>query len=101
MSSTKQPVEASGFIGFVNPEAERNGKNLLQQLVSTLGDSTVTATVDHSFFTMLPDMEAYRRLVQTLDPDNATEALTALNDLVVMNEFESTATRITYMTKRN
>lgn len=91
MRSSKEAVEASGFIGFINPESDRNGKDLLQQLVSTQGRSTVTATADHRFFTMLPDMEAYRRLVQTLDADDATEALTALNDLVTLNEFESTA----------
>jgi energy-coupling factor transporter ATP-binding protein EcfA2 len=91
MRSSKGAVEASGFIGFINPESDRNGKNLLQQLVSTQGRSTVTATADHRFFTMLPDMEAYRRLVQTLDADDATEALIALNDLVALNEFESTA----------
>lgn len=89
--SAKEAVEASGFIGFINPEADRNGKDLLQQLVSTQGESTVTATTDHRFFTMLPDMEAYRRLVQALEADDATEALTALNDLVALNEFESTA----------
>lgn len=91
MRSSKDAVEASGFIGFITPEANRNGKDLLQQLVSTQGRSTVTATADHRFFTMLPDMEAYRQLVQTLDADDATEALTALNDLVALNEFESTA----------
>jgi ABC-type branched-subunit amino acid transport system ATPase component len=91
MRSSKEAVEASGFIGFINPEAGRNGKDLLQQLVSTQGKSTVTATSDHRFFTMLPDMEAYRLLVQTLDADDATEALIALNDLVALNEFESTS----------
>lgn len=91
MRSEEEAVEASGFIGFINPEADRNGKDLLQQLVSTRGESIVTATTDHRFFTMLPDMEAYRRLVQTLGADDATEALTALNDLVALSEFESTA----------
>ena len=89
--SAKEAVEASGFIGFVNPEADRNGKDLLQQLTSAQGELTVTATIYHRFFTMLPDMEAYRRLVQTLDADDATKALTALNDLVALSEFESTS----------
>lgn len=89
--SAKLAVDATGFIGFINPKADRNGKDLLQQLVSTQGESTVTATTEHRFFTMLPDMEAYRRLVQTLDVDEVTQALTALNDLVALNEFESTA----------
>lgn len=91
LRSMKDAVEANGFIGFINPQTDRNGKDLLQQLVSTHGESTVTATTDHQFFTMLPDMEAYRRLVQTLDADDATQALIALNDLVALNEFESTA----------
>lgn len=91
MRSSKEVVEASGFIGFINPDAKRNGKDLLQQLVLTEGKSTVAATADHRFFTMLPDMEAYRRLIQALDADYATQALTALNDLVALNEFVSTA----------
>ncbi len=90
MRSPQVAVQARGFIGFINPEAKQNGNNLLQQLVSTEGKSTVAATTDHQFFTMLPDMEAYRRLVQTLDADDATQVLTALNDLVALNEFEST-----------
>jgi len=91
MRFSQEVVEASGFIGFISPEAKQNGKELLQQLVLTEGKSTVSATTDHQFFTMLPDMEAYRRLVQTLDADAATQALTALNDLVALNEFESSA----------
>lgn len=91
MHSAKEVVEASGLIGFIDPKADRNGKDLLQQLVSPHSDLTVAATIDHRFFTMLPDMEAYRRLVQILDADDATKALTALNDLVALSEFESTA----------
>lgn len=90
MRSTNEVVHESGFIGFLNPAADRNGKDLLQQLISTQDESTVEATSDHHFFTMLPDMEAYRRLVQTLDADDATAALITLNDLVALNEFKST-----------
>lgn len=89
MRSSVDVVHASGFIGFINPEADRNGKDLLQQLVSTQGESTIAVTTDHHFFTMLPDMEAYRWLVQTLDADDATAVLNALNDLVALNEFDS------------
>ncbi len=91
MRSARELVDASGFIGFINSDTEQNGKDLLKQLISPLGELTVTATPDHRFFTMLPDMEAYRRLVQILDASDATEVLTALNDLVTLNEFESTA----------
>lgn len=99
MRSTNEAVHESGFIGFLNPAADRNGKDLLQQLVSTQDESTVEATSDHHFFTMLPDMEAYRRLVQTLDADDATAALTALNDLVALNEFKSTVSILNLATQ--
>jgi predicted ATPase len=91
LRTSKVTLHTSGFIGFINPEADQNGKDLLQQLVSTQGEKTVEATSNHHFFTMLPDMEAYRRFVQELDADDATAALTALNDLVALNEFESNA----------
>lgn len=90
--SAKDVVDANGLIGFITSKTQRNGKDLLRQLVSPQSELTVAATIDHGFFTMLPDMEAYRRLVQILDSDDATEVLTALNDLVALNEFESTAT---------
>lgn len=91
VSSMREVVHASGFIGFINSEGDRNGEDLLEQLVLIQGESTVKATADHHFFTMLTDMEAYRRLVQTLDADGATAVLTALNDLVALNEFASRA----------
>lgn len=99
MRTKHQRVETSGFIGFINAEAGRNGKDLLQQLIGAQGESSVEAKADHQFFTMLPDMEAYRRLVQALDPDDATRVLTALNDLVALNEFESTATILNLATQ--
>lgn len=89
--SARETIDASGFIGFIYPDADRNGKDLLQRLVSPQGELTVTATSDHPFFTMLPDMEAYRRLIQLLGTGDAKEALTRLNDLVALNEFEPTA----------
>ena len=90
MRTADQPVHANGFIGFIAHEENLSGKNLLEQLVSTQGESTITAKAEHRFFTMLSDMESYRRLVQALGADDATEALTAVNDLVALNEFDST-----------
>jgi hypothetical protein len=91
MRSAEETVNASGFIGFINQETNQNGKDLLQLLVSTQGEKTVEATINHHFFTMLPDMEAYRSLVQKLGADDAATVLTTLNDLVALNEFGSTA----------
>jgi energy-coupling factor transporter ATP-binding protein EcfA2 len=39
------------------------------------------------FFTMLPDMESYRRIVQLLGPEEARSILTALNDVVAAEAY--------------
>lgn len=83
----KELVEARGFIGFIAKEEASNGKNLLQQLISMRGTATVTPTSENTYFTMLPDMATYRRLVQTLDPNDASAVLIAVNDLVALDEF--------------
>lgn len=90
-SGNKQPVYASGFIGFIAANSNRNGNDLLEQLIANRGESTVTATAEHRFFTMLPDMESYRGLVQALGFDYATEVLRVVNDLVALNEFDSSS----------
>lgn len=85
------PAEASGLIGFIATEAGRTDRDLLEQLVSTQGKSTVAASADHRFFTMLPSMESYRSLVQVLGADDATQALIAVHDLVALSEFDATS----------
>ncbi|WP_052367762.1 AAA family ATPase [Algiphilus aromaticivorans] len=88
--SSLEPIQESGLIGFISPETDQNGRGLLERLTSIRGGSTITATVEHRFFTMLPDMEAYRRLIQRLGPDDATKVLLAIHDLVALKEFEPT-----------
>lgn len=93
------PISASGFIGFIKTGNERNGKDLLQQLVGARNDSPVPTTLEHRFFTMLPDMEAYRHLIQQLGSDDATTALNAVNDLVALNEFDTSSDILDLATK--
>lgn len=87
--SLDELVVADGFIGFVLEEAGKNVRELLEQLASSQADEASERILKNPFFTMLPDMEAYRDLVQQLGPDDAVEVLSAVNDLVVLNEFES------------
>ena len=91
----KQPIRASGFIGFIEPEGRQNANVLIEQLVAGGGSETAHVMSEQvpRFFTMLPDMEAYRRLVQQLGSDDATAVLTAVNDLVALNEFDSSIPR--------
>jgi len=91
VGAERPPIEESGFIGFIAADSNRTDRKLLEQLLAAAGETTHTARSEHRFFTMLPDMEAYRRLVQTLNADDATAALTAVNDLVALSEFNSTA----------
>jgi len=99
MLSTDNPISAIGFIGFVDSEKERNGIDLLAQLLATRGEATVRATLEHRFFTMLPDMESYRRLVQELGADASMITLTVVNDLVALNEFESSSEMLNIATR--
>lgn len=89
--SAEQPVRAHGFIGFIDSDGRQDARELIEQHLSLDGGKTVRITSEraHSFFTMLPDMEAYRRLVQQLDSVDAAAVLTAVNDLVALNEFDS------------
>lgn len=91
VSGNKEPVYTSGYLGFIAENSNRNGIDLLKQIVTTKGESTVTATAEHLFFTMLPNMETYRSLIQTLGSDYATEALRVVNDLVALNEYDSSS----------
>lgn len=91
LDNVVEAVEESGFIGFVDQSAKRNGKDYLQELVLNSGGPTIGATANQRFFTMLPDMEAYRRIVQVLTPDGAQKVLTALNDLVALSEFDQSS----------
>ena len=85
------PIRARGFIGFIEPDGKQDARELIEQLIPLHGGKTVLATSERAprFFTMLPDMEAYRRLVQQLDSVDAAAVLTAVNDLVALNEFDS------------
>ncbi|MBK8285918.1 MAG: AAA family ATPase [Ahniella sp.] len=90
MHEATPSVEMTGLIGFINSEGQ-NVRVLLQQLVSAQATSTDAVATEHRFFTMLPDMEAYRRLVQLLGADDATQVLSTLNDLVALSEFGSSS----------
>jgi hypothetical protein len=96
MSSSAEGVEASGLISL---ESDRDGNDLLQQLVPTRFKSSVPATADLLFFTMLLDMAACRRLVETLDADGAMEAPTELSHPLALNDFESTSPILVLATK--
>ncbi|MPS34323.1 MAG: ATP-binding protein [Stenotrophomonas sp.] len=81
------PVSTSGYIGFLDKDGASSGNRRLATIVEESGRAMVPATARHRFFTMLPDMEAYRVLVREFGAVDASSALSAANDLVALNEF--------------
>ncbi len=99
LHAVNELIVSSGFICFIDPNGESIGRYMVPQLVSAVGAMTMPAPEEQRFFTMLPDMESYRRLVQSLGPDDVKNALIALNDLVALNEFESAASLLELATQ--
>ncbi|MGM4869959.1 hypothetical protein AB7645_01880 [Bradyrhizobium sp. 956_D2_N1_5] len=87
---TDHSIEVSGYIGFISSEG-RSDRALLAELASSTSHGAGSAKSPPLFFTMLPNMDAYRRLVQALGADDAANALLAAHDLVALGEFEPTS----------
>lgn len=81
------PVKTSGYIGFIEKDGTSAGNLRLAEIVEESGKTMAPASAGQRFFTMLPDMEAYRVLVREFGADDASFALSAANDLVALNEF--------------
>lgn len=77
-----------GYIGFLQKEEDTN------YIKHLLGESeliSLPANDQHRFFTMLPDMEAYRSFVRALGPRNAVKVLKCMRDMVALTEFKTQA----------
>ncbi|MFJ4259972.1 AAA family ATPase [Pseudomonas monteilii] len=80
-----------GFIGFLtNSPNEPNGVYKLNLLLENMDAYVLPASGGHSFFTMLPSMDSYRKLSRSYGVDNAVVILKSMNDLVALREFKST-----------
>lgn len=88
----KQDYEAVGYIGFItNSQEGSNGANRLKEIVESAESMEFAASDSHKFYTMLPSMEAYRKIVKALGADRAAEVLVAMRDLVALKELKSSA----------
>ena len=80
------------FIGFITTSSDDpNGVFRLEQLLKEVNNLTLPAMDSHRFYTMLPDMDAYRSIVQKLGVRRSVEVLRAMKDLVALNEFKTSA----------
>jgi ABC-type branched-subunit amino acid transport system ATPase component len=85
-------VVVGGYIGFLtNSPKDPNGVDRLNELLDGVDVYVLPVTMGHKFFTMLPDMESYRKISRVFGVDNAVLILRSINDLVVLGEFKTHA----------
>jgi energy-coupling factor transporter ATP-binding protein EcfA2 len=76
----------SGYLGFIGEPDKEPDVRLLRRLLEAAPDGRLGSSQFPKFFTMLPDMRAYREIVSHLGPERATKALLAINDVVAADE---------------
>ncbi|WP_339111891.1 AAA family ATPase [Thioclava sp. GXIMD2076] len=74
-------LEFRGFFGFLDKQGDNYDTLPLRDLIDRASAPTSAEKVP-AYFTMLPDMESYRRIVGQLGPEEARIALRAMNDIV-------------------
>lgn len=79
-------VSIHGFIGFVGGRNGRADTSELRELLANDSRSPATPERLPAFFTMLPDMAQYRRLVGEVGADEARLILEAIHDMVAAEE---------------
>ncbi|MGN6690085.1 MAG: AAA family ATPase [Sphingopyxis sp.] len=75
-----------GFLGFAAPSLRHGDARELHQAFEDSGEGALPADKLPLFFTMLPNVNAYRELVARLGPREAMAALYALHDMVAADE---------------
>jgi predicted ATPase len=79
-----------GFIGFLtNSPDESNGVYKLNQLLEGVDIYALPALGGTKFFTMLPNMDSYRKLSRAFGVEIAVTVLKSINDLVALGEFKT------------
>lgn len=70
------------FLGFIETQERFNDARALGPMLAALPAGQLPAENAPKFFTMLPEMAAYRKIVSELGTREAREALTSLHDIV-------------------
>lgn len=79
---SQERLDLRGHFGFIEKQAGKSDTTHLRNMVDQAPDTPVPANKVPVFFTMLPDMASYRRVVDILGSDGARVALRAINDIV-------------------
>ncbi|WBO22724.1 AAA family ATPase [Sphingomonas abietis] len=79
-------LNISGFFGFIGESKNVSDVRLLRKLLENAPDKRLSSKDIPPFFTMLPNMGAYRDIVAYLGPELATKSLLAMNEVVAMDD---------------
>ena len=72
-----------GLLGYIAPDVRHPDTRLLDDALRNVDEQFLEPAKLPEFFTMLPEMSGYRRLVEGLGPKDAQKALQAIHDMVV------------------
>lgn len=75
-------LELIGFFSFLEAQGENSDTVPLRELIDKNQDTRLPASEVPTFFTMLPEISSYRRVVGLLGPEEGRLALCAINDIV-------------------
>lgn len=78
---SSERLELRGFFGFLEKHDNKFDTMHLRELVNR-EQRAIPAEKVPDYFTMLPDMESYRRIIRQLGPDETRIVLRAMNDMV-------------------
>lgn len=76
------PIKVEAFLGFLDGRHKSSDARQLLELVTTRRGEVQLASGAYQFFTMLPEIAAYRELVSKLGSERASLVLQALRDVV-------------------
>lgn len=77
----REPLQLRGFFCFLDEQDGNYGTEQLRKIIDRVPGPVPSEKVP-DYFTMLPDMESYRRIVGQLGPDEARLVLRKVNDMV-------------------
>lgn len=86
LSTPDSRLELPGFLGFVGKGREASDVRMLVERLNESADGRLTSDQLPTFFTMLPEIGAYREIVSRFGPKDATQLLVAMHDVVAAEE---------------
>lgn len=85
----QEQFEISSYLGYITTvDSELSDVRKLEESLQAASNLTIAAHDSQRFFTMLPSLDDYRRLVRRIGTNAAAKLLIALRDLVALAELQ-------------